>query len=148
MISGLGCWMKYVSFALALMVCFPMMVNGAEINPPVFRCETEKKKNIEVYRDGDVVTYSFGRSGYPPELKLARTMADVEISIGGISGNELSNFIAFSNGEYTYIVKSTVNRVSEIQDPKHGVLVKKKSKYLTYIACIPGSEQGSLLDLE
>jgi hypothetical protein len=111
-------------------------------------CETKNNKNIEVYKDRGMVTYSFGRSGYPPELRLTRSMADVEIAIGSVSGNELSNSITFSNGAYTYGVMTKINRVAATKEPKHGVLVKKKSKYLTYIACIPETVQGSLLDLE
>lgn len=140
--------MMRIFFVLAFVVCFPLVVNGSESHTLVFMCETKNNKNIEVYKDRGMVTYSFGRSGYPPELKLTRSMADVEIAIGSISGNELSNSITFSNGAYTYGVMTKINRVAATQEPKHGVLVKKKSKYLTYIACIPETVQGSLLDLE
>ncbi|WP_313055072.1 hypothetical protein [Pseudomonas lopnurensis] len=140
--------MRHISFSLAFIVFLPMLAKGTETHTSIFRCETENKKIIEVYKVKNMVTYSFGRDGRPPELNLTTSITDVDISIGEISGNELSNSIAFSNGDYTYVVKSTVNRVTEIQEPKHGVLVKKKSKYMTYIACIPGSDQGSLLDLE
>lgn len=133
---------------LAFAVCFSLVVNGSESHAPVFMCETKNNKNIEVYKDGDMVTYSFGRGGYPPELTLTQLMSDVEIAIGNISGNEISNSITFSNGAYTYRVITAINRVAATQEPRHGVLVKKKSKYLTYIACVPDTAQGSLLDLE
>lgn len=135
-------------FILTLATYFPLVANSAENHTRVFTCKTKNNKNIEVYKDKDMAIYSFGKNGYPPELKLAQPMTDVEVSIGSISGNELSNSITFSSGAYTYRVMTVINRVTATQEPKHGVLVKKKSNYLTYIGCIPNTVQGSLLDLE
>lgn len=137
-----------IFFVLVFSICFPLVVNGSESHMPIFMCKTKNNKNIEVYRDGDMVTYSFGRSDYPPELKLTRSMADLEVAIGSVSGNEISNSITFSNGVYAYRVMTTINKVSATQEPRHGVLVKKKTKYLAYIDCVPETVQGSLLDLE
>ena len=68
--------------------------------------------------------------------------------IGNASGSELKNSITFTNGEYTYTVISSINRIADVQEPKHGILIKKNSNYLTYISCISASVKGSLLDLE
>lgn len=133
---------------LAFAAYFPLVTNGSETHVPVFMCKTKNNKSIEVHKDKDMATYSFGKDGYPPEIKLAQSMTDVEISMGSISGNELSNSITFSSGAYTYRVMTVINRVAATQEPKHGVLVKKKSKYLTYIGCVQNTVQGSLLDLE
>jgi len=86
--------MMRIFFVLVFSICFSLVVNGSESNMPIFMCKT-KNNNIEVYRDGDMVTYSFGRSDYPPELKLTRSMADLEVAIGSISGDEISNSITF-----------------------------------------------------
>ncbi|MGE8495992.1 MAG: hypothetical protein ACN6O6_00675 [Pseudomonas sp.] len=140
--------MKYIYFVLLFAAQTFQAAQSSELQNPIFSCTTETKKNIAVYKNKTTFTYSFGRSNQLPELTLTKAIKDVKISINDLSGSELSNSISFPNGIYTYIVKSTTNRVEETQTPKHGVLIKKNSKYLSYIACSSGSEQGSLLDLE
>ncbi|MDH1263846.1 hypothetical protein [Pseudomonas sp. GD03944] len=140
--------MKYIYFFLLLTAQAFQTAQSSELQNPIFSCTTETKKNIAIYKNGTTFTYSFGQSNQLPELTLTKSISNVKISINDLSGNELSNSISFPNGTYTYIVKSTINRVQDTQTPKHGVLIKKNSKYLSYIACTPDSEQGSLLDLE
>lgn len=55
--------------------------------------------------------------------------------------------IVFNNGEYQYEVINSVDRNTKTQEPKHGVLIRRKSTYLDYKACIPDTMKGSLLDL-
>lgn len=142
--------MKYICSTLLLVLIFCQAVQGEELLIPVFSCatETETERNVEVFKGKNTFTYSFGRRNQTPELRLTRAIGDVRILINDISGNELTSSISFSNGNYTYIVKSTTNRVQDMQEPRYGVLIKKNSKYLSYIACKPGSERGSLLDVE
>ena len=94
-----------------------------------------------------MVIYRYGRSGHPSELELKKQVSETEISFGTIYGNEISNSIVFNNGEYQYEVISSVDRNAKTQEPKHGVLIRRKSTYLGYKACIPDTVKGSLLDL-
>ncbi|WP_138406386.1 hypothetical protein [Stutzerimonas nosocomialis] len=139
--------MNITIFALAFITSLPLMAQDTP-KTPIFHCKTESDKTIEIYKELDVVTYSFGKTNEFPELQLKKTIGEIEISIGQIYGNELSNSATFTNGAYTYTVVTTINRNAETQEPRHGVIVKKKSNYLAYIACIPDTVQGSLLDLE
>lgn len=140
--------MKYICSTLLLALIFCQTVQGEELLISVFSCTTETEKNVEVLKGKNTFTYSFGRRNQAPELRLTRAEGDVRVLINDVSGNELTSSISFSNGNYTYIVKSTANRVQETQDPRYGVLIKKNSNYFSYIACKPGSERGSLLDVE
>jgi hypothetical protein len=140
--------MKYIIFILCSIAYCSLTAKEAEAAEPIFRCQTENNKSIEVYKDKERVTYLFGRDGYPPEIKLTKSIYEAEISMENISGNGLSNSIKFSNGEYTYRVITEIDRTATVQVPKHGVLVKRNASYLTYISCLSDTVQGSLLDLQ
>jgi len=115
---------------------------------PLFSCKTKSNKILELHKQDNTIIYKFWKINSPPELELKKTSDEVQIVIGSASGSELTNSISFVNGEYTYTVISSVNKVADVQEPKHGILVKKNSNYLTYIPCISASVKGSLLDFE
>ncbi|AZZ43715.1 hypothetical protein C1896_01495 [Pseudomonadaceae bacterium SI-3] len=119
-----------------------------EETKPLFSCKTKSNKFLELHKQDNTITYKFGKINSQPELELKKSLDEVEILIGNASGSELTNSISFANGEYTYTVISSVNKVADVQEPKHGILVKKNSNYLTYISCISASVEGSLLDFE
>lgn len=116
--------------------------------PPFFYCKSKSDKTLELYKQNNTISYKFGHPGRTPDLELNRLIDEVYISTGNATGSELSNSVTFTNGSYSYTVISTINRVADVQIPKHGILVKKNSNYLTYISCISASVEGSLLDLE
>lgn len=142
--------MNISHLALALTLAFPslLLANTMEEAKPLFSCKTKSKKFLELHKQDNMITYKFGEINLPPELGLKKSSDEVELLIGNASGSELTNSITFANGEYTYTVISSINKVADVQEPKHGILVKKNSSYLTYISCISASVKGSLLDLE
>jgi hypothetical protein len=142
--------MNISHLALALTLAFSSLLsaNTMEETKPLFSCKTKSNKFLELHKQDNTITYKFGKINSPPELELKKSSDEVEILIGNASGSELTNSISFANGEYTYTVISSVNKVADVQEPKHGILVKKNSNYLTYISCIPASVEGSLLDFE
>lgn len=142
--------MKISHLALALTLAFSSLLsaNTMEEAKPLFSCKTKSNKILELHKQDNTIIYKFGKLNSPPELELKKSSDEVQIVIGSASGSELTNSISFVNGEYTYTVISSVNKVADVQEPKHGILVKKNSNYLTYISCISASVEGSLLDLE
>lgn len=140
--------MKYIYIALSFIMYFPVLAQGTEKPIPVFQCETENNKSISVYSTKNTLTYVFGRKNHQPELKLTKNREHVEVSIGHISGSELSNSITFQNDVYAYTVITKINRSASTQEPSSGVLVLKNSHFVTYIACIPDTVQDNLLDLD
>lgn len=115
---------------------------------PFFRCITISNKVIELKRQDDKFIYNFGSPNQPPELEIKKLPHEVEIAMGNLSGNELSNSVSLTNGAYTYTVITKISRTADTQEPEHGIIVKKNSRYLAYIPCIANSVQGSLLDFE
>lgn len=142
--------MKISHLALALTLAFSSLLsaNTMEEAKPLFSCKTKSNKILELHKQDNTIIYKFWKINSPPELELKKTSDEVQIVIGSASGSELTNSISFVNGEYTYTVISSVNKVADVQEPKHGILVKKNSNYLTYIPCISASVKGSLLDFE
>jgi hypothetical protein len=142
--------MNISHLALALTLAFspPLSANTMEEAKPLFNCKTKSDKLLELHKQDSTISYKFGKIDLPPELELKKPLGEVEILIGNASGSELTNSISFANGEYTYTVISSVNKVADVQEPKHGIIVKKNSNYLTYISCISASVEASLLDLE
>lgn len=115
---------------------------------PLYRCTTKSKKVVELKKQDDKIFYNFGSPNQPPELEIKKSSHEVEISMGNLSGNELGNSVSLTNGAYIYTVIMKINRIAETQEPEHGIIVKKNSRYLAYIPCIANSVQGSLLDFE
>lgn len=142
--------MKISHLALALTVAFSSLLsaNTMEEENPLFSCKTKSNKAFELHKQDNAILYKFGKINYPPELELKKPSDEVQIVIGNASGSELTNSISFVNGEYSYTLISSVNKIADVQEPTHGILVKKNSNYLTYISCISASVEGSLLDLE
>lgn len=113
----------------------------------IFSCMPEGKKKVSISQKGDTITYTYGRVGDSPELRISRPKSDLRISLEDTSGRSISSSVSFTSGEYTYTVYSSIDRISDYQDPKSGVLIKRRNSYLSNITCIQGSENGSLLDL-
>ncbi|TYP64433.1 hypothetical protein [Stutzerimonas stutzeri] len=139
---------SHIALALALAFSSILEANPIEELKPFFSCTIKPNKYLKINKQENTIIYAFGRHKHPPELELKKTLDEVVISTGNVSGSELTNSISFANGDYTYTVISSVNRVADIQEPKHGILVQKNSDYLTYLPCISTSVDGSLLDLE
>ena len=143
--------MNFLYLLLALSITLstsPLLAMPVGTPDPFFSCTTESNATLELKKESNQITYAFGRPGSPHALELKRSPEDVDVSLGSVSGSELSNSITFTNGAYTYTVISKINRIADAQEPKHGIIVKKDSTYLTYISCIPASVIGSLLDIE
>lgn len=114
----------------------------------IFSCTSTSNKKISISRHHDIITYIYGKAGSPPELELSRPKSSLIISLETPSGRYLSNSVTIKNGEYTYTLYSNIDRVSSNQNPKSGILIKRKDSYLGTVDCIPGSESGSLLDID
>ena len=135
--------------AYTIVVVLAAPLTAATERPlPFFYCKAKSGKTLELYKQNNTISYKFGHPARTPELELNRLRYEVTILIGNATGSELSNSVTFTNGAYSYTVKSRINRVADVQIPEHGILVKKNSSYLTYNSCIPASVRGNLLDVE
>lgn len=136
-----------ITYTIIAVLTVPLTA-ATESLPPFFYCKSKSDKTLELYKQNNTISYKFGHPGRTPDLELNRLVDEVYISIGNATGSELSNSVTFTNSSYSYTVISTINRVTDVQIPEHGILVEKNSKYLSYISCIPASVRGNLLDVE
>jgi|GEM_PF-5228487 len=132
--------------AIIYLLIFTNTVQGGVIRT-VFTCDTTDNRQLSVAKNDKKIFYSFGRKDHLPDLKLETSVRDAKISLGNVSGNEVSNSIVFNNGGYRYVVFSTADRNADNQVLRHGVLIHRRSTYLGYKKCVPDTVTGSLLDL-
>ena len=135
-----------ITYTIIAVLTVPLTA-ATERLPPFFYCKSKSDKTLELYKQNNTISYKFGHPGRTPDLELNRLVDEVYISIGNATGSELSNSVTFTNSSYSYTVISTIHRVTDVQIPEHGILVKKNSKYLSYISCIPASVRGNLLGM-
>lgn len=82
---------------------------------PLYRCTTKSKKVVELKKQDDKILYTYGSPNQPPELEIKKSSHEFEISMGNLSGNELSNSVSLTNGAYSYTV---IMKLAELQKPK------------------------------
>lgn len=120
----------------------------ASANDLIFKCDVKNHKQISLYtKYGDVI-YSFGRIGGEPELKLFRKKQQFETNFENLSGKYATNSIIIRNGNYSYRLTTSIDRIADIQEPSTSLTVMKNDKDLTTLQCIKGSEVGALIAID
>ena len=135
---------KLACIFLALLMPFVQ----ANANDLIFKCDIKNHKQINLHaKSGDVI-YSFGKFGEKPELELSRKKKQIETNFGNLSGRYATNSIIIRNGNYSYRLTTSVDRIADIQEPSTSLTVMKNDKDLTTLQCIKGSEVGALIAID
>jgi len=120
----------------------------ASANDLIFKCDVKNHKQIILHtKSGDVI-YSFGRTGGKPELELSRKKQQIETNFENLSGRYATNSIIIRNGNYSYRLTTSIDRIADIQEPSTSLTVMKNDKDLTTLQCIKGSEVGALIAID
>lgn len=136
--------MKYLN-TLAMMVVFLLSTN-ASAHELIFKCSTEKDKSILVYKDGQNLTYTFGKKSSKPEIKLTRNKEQLSIMQEIPVGTGLNSSIEFKNGIYSYTITESLNRVSEGHEASAWLDVSKNKDVISSMDCY--IDYGSLSDID
>lgn len=120
----------------------------ASANSLIFKCETKGHKQINLYKISDSIVYTFGKSGSKPEIKLIRKKENLAMNFENLSGRYATNTIEIKNGNYSYRLTTSVDRIASEQEPTTSLTVIKNGNDLTSIQCLKGSEIGALISIE
>lgn len=120
----------------------------ASANDLIFKCEFKNHKQIYMHKSDDNVIYSFGKKEDKPEIELIRKRQQLETNFENLSGRYATNTIIIKNGNYSYRLTTSVDRISDFQEPSTSLTVMKGEKDLTALQCIKGSEIGSLIAVD
>ncbi|CAM3861539.1 hypothetical protein ACLLS5_002436 [Salmonella enterica] len=135
---------KLACIFLALLMPFVQ----ASANDLIFKCDVKNHKQISLHtKSGDVI-YSFGRIGEKPEFELSRKKQQIETNFENLSGRYATNSIIIRNGNYSYRLTTSIDRIADIQEPSTSLTVMKNDKDLTTLQCIKGSEVGALIAID
>lgn len=135
---------KSTCISLALLMPFVQ----ASANDLIFKCDVKNHKQINLHAKSDDIIYSFGRIGEKAEIELPRKKQQVETNFGNLSGRYATNSIIIRNGNYSYRLTTSIDRIANIQEPSTSLTVMKNDKDLTTLQCIKGSEVGALIAID
>ncbi|EJI6848072.1 hypothetical protein NFU85_000435 [Salmonella enterica] len=135
---------KLACIFLALLMPFVQ----ASAKDLIFKCDVKNHKQISLHtKSGDVI-YSFGRVGEKPEFELSRKKQQIETNFENLSGRYATNSIIIRNGNYSYRLTTSIDRIADIQESSTSLTVMKNDKDLTTLQCIKGSEVGALIAID
>jgi hypothetical protein len=118
--------------ALMLLVLVPMPVFAACEGATLVSCPVGGNQ-LQVCNEGDLLTYSFGPPG-APDLQLASRPEAAYTPWNGI-GRTLWETITFTNGNVTYEVVFSVDRMDENTKPDWGVVVQDGDAIIANLTC-------------
>lgn len=126
--------MKLILFLIPLLFT-AVSINASE-QTVVFQCLTEGNKQINISSNNSVVTYTFGRQGVKPEIKLNRMLEQLDIELEIPVATGLNNSIKFNNGIYSYLLTESVSRLSEEHESSAWLEILKNDKLIKTLDCL------------
>lgn len=111
----------------------------------LFACSTTNGKQVQVCDAGRSIGYTFGRPGRAPELALdvPRNRASTYQWPG--TGRTTTYSLSVPNGDTTYTVYSTFDRLADTLDFQHGIQVEVRDQQVANLRC---REPGLIDNLE
>lgn len=111
----------------------------------LFACSTTNDKQVQVCDAGRSIGYTFGRPGRAPELALdvPRNRASTYQWPG--TGRTTTYSLSVPNGDTTYTVYSTFDRLADTLDFQHGIQVEVRGQQVANLHC---REPGLIDNLE
>lgn len=140
--------MRSILFTAPIFFLFTVLTFNVHANDLIFKCKFENSKQVSLYKNENDITYSFGKIGSKPDLKLKRKKDQLSLDLGNLSGRYITNSIKIKNGIYSYQLTTSVDRIADEQIPSTSLTVMKNDKSLTTIQCIKDSEEGSLISID
>lgn len=102
----------------------------------VLECTFKKGRNaVSVCISGDAILYEYGKRGAKPDLRLIENIKDVEHLPWPGVGSSIWNETTFYNGEYSYAIYMSMDRMSEEHPIYAGISVAKAGKELARLDC-------------
>lgn len=144
--------MKYKPSLLscALLACAAMTTTTAShadgycgSKKTYFSCKTTNNRVLKVCKSGRTFTYSYGRAGKKPELRMVRDANNTPVSTWNGVGDSMEQSIEFKNGKTTYAVFSAYERKPNGK-ASGGVVVEKSGRHLATVRCYPNTMTDNL----
>ncbi|WP_428543604.1 hypothetical protein [Profundibacter sp.] len=111
------------------------------------------RKAVDVCVEGDMLTYSFGRTGKAPDLALLVPVVDADYTPWPGIGRAIWETVTFHNGKTSYVVAGVIDRKfseEETADISGLINVVEGEETLATFDCDPGSVDfaygGSIYD--
>lgn len=101
----------------------------------LFSCGTENGKEILLYQTDETIDYSFGDQDAKPELELTVPRDQASTWQWKGVGRAMTYAVDVPNGETSYSVFWSVDRLSQNQDIEAGVRVHSNRKTLATVYC-------------
>jgi len=81
-------------------------------------------------------------------MQLQKKRDEIDTNLENLSGRYATNSIKIKNGNYSYKLTTSVDRIAVQQDPLTTLTVAKSNNDLTTLQCIKGSEEGALISID
>lgn len=112
---------------------------------PVFSCDVGAKR-LSICLTGETLTYSFGPSG-APELLIDTDLSRLDYIPWAGVGRHLFESVRLRNGDYTYEVWHSLDRLDPDATLEGGVIVFQGDDTLADLSCTPRTARGDLYTL-
>ncbi|MCB5409855.1 hypothetical protein [Pseudogemmobacter faecipullorum] len=133
---------------LAAAACLPLLVLTAA--PALALCSGESlfhcpigKKELELCRQGNSVTYTFGPAGRP-EITLSESIRSLDYQPWSGVGRAIHQAAVFENDGVFYRVWSSFDRQLPDEPATGGVLVERNEQLLAQLNCASGRMEAGL----
>lgn len=119
-----------------------LMLPCLSLAETLFFCKTTTGKQIRIQKQGNTITYAFGKQLSQPELALKKPLADVEQRHEAYSGGG-GYLISIPNDGYNYEVRTGIRKISWKENAKKThedfgeLTVYRGEKVLAEIRCRP-----------
>ena len=129
---------KSLSFLAALTFGISSVANGAceKGTKTVFSCLAASGKQIQVCDSGKTIDYSFGKPGLPPEIIVRALRSEAYTIPWNGMGRYESYSVAVPNGNTTYDVFWSEDRITEGRPVSAGVNVQVSKKHVATVRCV------------
>jgi len=124
-----------ITAAVVAALCAPTVYADCGKNKTLFSCPTIKGKKIEVCDSKKTIDYSFGKAQKKPEIVIKIPREKVSTFQWAGIGRYESYTIDIPNGNVTYNVFWSVDRLSEDHPVEAGVNVLTDQNLLTTVNC-------------
>ena len=97
------------------------------------------RKQLQTCLSEDQVTYSFGRTGRAPDLRLSRPVTEVDLLPWPGVSRTIWEQVSFENAGVLYHVYYAQERDPRVPDVTGGLSVERNAQILADLTCDPGS---------
>jgi hypothetical protein len=111
--------------------------NVAENHGIIFHCVAKNGKEVTLRDLGKTIDYSYGYPGETPEIVLSKPRDEVTTYQWDGSGRWISYSVSVRNGDTTYTVFTSVDRLSDEHEMEAGVAAIVGEREVARVICRP-----------